>query len=97
MGKRIKKVWMETQGFSISAPPDFRLALPISPIKRLKKLSASFAFPARVVFWLILITLYDEAAPRPLFFLENIIGELDSAHADIFNKGGDITRSFELA
>jgi len=73
MGKRIKMVWIEVQGFNISAPPAGRFALPISPIRRWKKLSANFAFSARVVFLLTLmiltwgISLKIEAAV-PIFF-----------------------------
>jgi len=47
MGKRIKKVCMELQGFIIKASPLLRESLPNRPLNLLKALSATITSPAK--------------------------------------------------
>src|SRR3989338_1190798 len=75
---------MESQGFKMRPAPEARLSWPKRPWRRRKKLSAIIAFSARMAFRV------------RLRIFKYIIGELDSAHADIFNKGGDKTRRFKI-
>lgn len=55
MAKCIKKVWTELQGFKIRASPGLNSFLPNKPLILLKRLAASIASSAKIMFLVLLI------------------------------------------
>lgn len=63
MGKRIKKVWIELQGFNTSASPGKKALLPKSPINLFNGVDAKAAVSAKRVF-LVRLMIFKAAFGR---------------------------------